>query len=35
MLPRHSPPMKVASSTPTEIEVDPIASWSIWYQTTS
>ena len=35
MLPMHSPPMNVASSTPTEMVVEPMASCSIWYQTTS
>ena len=35
MLPRHSPPINAASSTPTEMVVEPMASSSIWYQTTS
>ena len=34
-LPRHSPPMKVASSTPSETALDPITSCSNWYQTIS
>ena len=34
-LPRHSPPMKVASRTPSEIAVEPMTSCSNWYQTIS
>ena len=31
----QSPPMKVASRTPSDTAVAPIASSSIWYQTIS
>ncbi|MCX6628281.1 MAG: hypothetical protein NTW28_11710 [Candidatus Solibacter sp.] len=34
-LPRQSPPIKVASSTPSETALDPITSCSNWYQTIS
>jgi hypothetical protein len=34
-LPRHMPPMKVPSRTPTETAEDPTNSSSIWNQTIS
>ena len=34
-LPRHMPPMYVASSTARDTAVEPTTSWSIWNQTTS
>ncbi len=35
MLPRHKPPMKVASNTASETAEEPITSCSNWYQTIS